>query len=265
MPNALIRNPADWRNGLPILQSELSALDAGLTAAVNGEGGGTYEQGAGDTTLDGAGLWLAASPDHTLTGLGTTALTPTDKAITHADNDYTLLGTGHPSRARTILTACARATAAAGFVTDTLSRNALQSTRVGAEMFVPLRVLDGARLAAVALSFYVTNPHEFAPALPVRCRILRVDAAGNATPMTTNDTGGFVPFTNMAFVGIGITFDANRLQTLTVACDTANVIDVAAYSYMAHVVEESGLNGLAGNIFADLALAFDTIANLRPQ
>lgn len=263
MPNALLRDPANWVTGKPIAQAELSALDLALATPVNGDGGGTYVQGEGDTTIAGAGLWLAASADHTLAGVGTLVLTPSDKDTVHADSDYTTLGATHAGRTRRVLTACARARTAGGWIQDPYSRNSLISTRMGAEFVLPLRVLDGARLAYAELHFFVSVGHEATPASPIRCRILRIDANGTATPMTTNAMDGFTPFT--APVGIGINFDATVLRTLTVFCDTANVLDVSRYSYVAHVIEEAGEYGVAGNVFADINVSHDTILDLRPQ
>ncbi len=263
MPNALIRDPSAWVNGKPVAQAELSALDLALATPVNGEGGGTYTQGAGDTTIGGAGLWLAASAAHTLTGLGTLVLTPSGKDTTHADNDYTTLALSHVGGFRQVITACARARTAGGWIQDPSARNSLQSTRTGAEFVLPLRVIDGARLVYAELHFFVSVGHANTPASPIRCRLLRIDANGVATPMTTNATYGFTAFT--ASVGTGGAFDATVLRTLTAFCDTANVIDASRYSYVAHVIEEAGQYGVAGNVFADVNVSHDTITDLRPQ
>jgi hypothetical protein len=262
MANPLLRDPAAWINGKPIAQSELSALDVALAQPINGDGGGTYTQGAGNTTIAGSGLWLAASTAHQLAN-GALALTPSDKAVTHADDDYTTLALSHIGGFRQVATACARAGTVGGWTRDPYSRVSLMSTRLGAEMVLPLRVLDGARLGYAELHFFVSSGHAMTPGTPIRCRILRIDAAGATTPLTTNSADGFVAFT--AAVGTGGSFDASVLRTLTVFCDTANVIDVSTYSYAAHSIEEAGQYGIAGNIFADVNCAHYDIHDLRPQ
>jgi len=267
MPNALLREPSDWATGNPVLQAELSALDLALASAVNGEGGGTYVQGAGGTTIGGAGVWFAASLDHAVAGSGA-LIYPTGGTITHADADYTVLTDGHPSRTRSLVTPILRARYRSGWQAGSTpgGLSGFASTRLGAELFLPLRVVDGARLVTAIARLYVRTAHgDSLPVKSPRIRVLRVDALGTATPMTTTPADGFASFAGWAFVGIGFSYDPNRLHSFGVTCDTANVIDASAFTYVAHLVEEDGENAVSGNVYADVACTFDQILDLRPQ
>lgn len=263
MPNALVRDPSAWINGQPILQSELSAIDLALATSVNGEGGGSYTQGDDDTTIAGAGVWLAASADHAISGLGTIVYSPDGQPIVHADSDYTTLAATHAGRARALVTSCNRGHFVAGWGVDTTAAKSLASSLLGAEFMVPLRVHNGARLTSATLRFSVATDHGPPAELP-KVRVLRVATTGIAVALTTNKAHGFATLTTRP-ASSAAWFASGAVQSIGVTIDAGVVIDVSRFAYFAHVIEERSTGAAFGNSFHDVRCGFDDIFDLRPQ
>jgi hypothetical protein len=260
MANPLLRPVEAWQNGQPVTQSEWSQLDGELTSIVNGDDGGTYAiANDDDTTIGGAGLWLAASPNHTLSGTDSSVFSGTGAPIVHAADDYTLLEEGHTGRARSLATPVERAPRQRGWQTSGVG--SLYSTLIGGDLLVPLRVHDSARLVTATLRFSVGSSHD-APAFLPKMRIVRVDAFGNATPLTTNALDGFVYATRPALASQWFAGGATRTIALSV---DVNPVDVHAFTYFAHVVDEQGSGAAAGNYYRAVVCSFDTIVDMRPQ
>ncbi len=259
MPNDLLRDPVDWVNGRAILQSELDALDGDLAAVVNGDDGGAYTQ-TGTLAIAGAGVWLAASLNHQLSGTGTT-LAPAagSKSLTHGDNDYIQLASTHIGTSRSLLTPCQRG------ITQAWARDSttgsLVSPAPGASFVLPLRVHHAAVLTSASLRFRIVSSH--LPAVLPKLRILRVDTAGTVVVLSNGDVDGFVPFAPRPANGAAW-YASGAVQTIT-ASAMSEVIDVSRYVYLAQVVDESGSGAIAGNIYGDIQAFFTGIADLRPQ
>jgi hypothetical protein len=260
MGSALIRAATDWINGAPVTQAELAAVDRGLTQVVNGDGGGTHASGDANTTIGGAGLWLASSTAHALNGSGTLLHSVDGNPIVHADSDYTLLAVGHAGRSRVLVSPVQRAAFTRGWMSDS-GACSLYSTAIGGEILVPLRVHHGATLSTATLRFAVGVSHT-TPSVVPKMRIIRVAVDGTVTPLTTNTIGGFV-FASRPVSPSGW-YASGAVRTIALTCDV-NPIDVSRYSYFAHVLDESGDGAVAGNPFFEVACAFDSIADLGPQ
>jgi hypothetical protein len=102
---------------------------------------------------------------------------------------------------------------------------------------VPLRSHDGATLSSATLYFRIGFAHSSVPGTPPKVRIVRVDAAGNVTPLTSQaaggDPNGFVTATAPSSAS---TWTGN--QQITVACDQNNVVDLATSTLYAEIIEE---------------------------
>lgn len=262
MTSPLLRDPpSGWVNGAPVLQTELSALDAALARTVNGEGGGSYVQSATPTVIAGAGIVLAASLDHEITGAGSTIHPASGKAITHADGDYTALAAGHTGRFRSIVTAVERAAFLAGWTSENAT-GTLVSRTAGAQCMLRLRVHDRATLSSAALYFHVDAAHGPPAGLP-KARILRVEAAtGKATPLAAGGDG----FTSYSPRPLSDTdwYASGAIKVLSLSLTPAT-IDVSRYAYFAQIVDERGSGAAAGNHYADVVCSFTDILDLGPQ
>lgn len=56
-----VRQDSEWANGTAMTAAEWNSIDAGLTAAINGDGGGTYNSMAAPFEIGGAGI-VVGSP-----------------------------------------------------------------------------------------------------------------------------------------------------------------------------------------------------------
>ncbi len=248
------------------------SLDNAQVTLVNGDGGGTWAPAAAINIL-GAGLWICS----TSTSAGTIINAVASGArITHGDNDYIQLQTGHTGAARSLVTAVSEGADVSGgtAVLTTITGNGLSTdaglgngtSRPGARVTIPLRVHDGATMTQVVFSFTVTNLHAGVPVSLPLFRVYKVDASGNVTPLKSGTTiaAGFVMF-NPTPANAGAWIVGGAVQNFTYTLDASVVIDRANFLYFAEIVDEAGANAKAGNNYETVSASFTLIPDLRPQ
>lgn len=111
------------------------------------------------------------------------------------------------------------------------------------DLYLPLRVVDGATVLSVKLHFRVASRRTFAPIAMPKLRIMRVahDSSGTNLPVPLRETADGLGYD---FLPLATTPDAwyadGAAQTFEYVCDQNNVVDTSLYSYVAHLVEEVG-------------------------
>ena len=252
-----------WFNVYTPTVADFTALDAALTSAINGDGGGAYTPSA-PIFIGGAGLWFAGP---TTFASGATASFSTTFPLAFGDSDYFVLGAGHSGATRTIRTPCVEAASAFGYgITVGTAYAALESLIVGSRAIIPLRVHQGATLASATLTFAVAQTHTLgAPAFLPGFRVYqRSIATGVVTPLVASggDGNGFVypatPASGTAW------YAAGAAQTLTYTLAAATVIDRTQSTYFAEIVDESGRYSQTQNLYTDILLSFTSIPDNRP-
>lgn len=256
-----IRKDPGWALGSLWTSAEQAALDAGLIASVNGDGGGTWSP-SGNVNIQGAGVRLIGTT-HTISGAHSFVSTNgTSELLTHGDSDYCVLGPGHTGASLSIRSPLTDGRYPAGWTNyGPQSPFAIVSTVVGATVRIPLRVHNGAVFAGAKFTFAVTPGATQIPAQTPRFGVFARDAFGNKTtlleyyqptPQTVADwvSGGFPqPYQVM-------------LSHPSVAIDTSK------YSYFAEIVEASGANAIAGAlgvVYLDLVGYFIDVLDIRPR
>ena len=273
-----VRIDSLWATGPVVTGTELYTIDLTLTAALNGDGGGSWTPAA-PIVLGGAGLWIGGPA---LLSNGPNVLTSAGNHIVQGSNDYIYLGGTHTSATRVIDTPLQ------GYVTQGATGNdqtyfavtgrvgnsgfaAVPSVPSGTRFLTPLAVHNGATLASAVLTFRVMDSHAsgIPDSLPA-FRLLAVDVNGNVLPLSSTtyaSSDGSValtrPATNVLYVA------SNAAQTISMTCDQNNVIDVTKYAYLVEVTDETGANSYQaaqlGNVFHSVTCTFTGIADLRPQ
>lgn len=260
--NARIRLDSAWTTSFVVTGTEWAALDSRLTKAINGDGGGSWTPTA-HLAIGGAGMWLAGATN-TLGGTNSQITTSVSgqKVITHGDDDHLLLAGAHSGRSRVITVCFDSGVAATGWDDQLGPSGTPVATVVGATMFVPLRVHHGATLASVTFRFAVASSHGPPFSLP-QFRVFAL-ARGVKTPLLTNGSSGYVPFTPTPGNGAGW-FAGGAAQSLVYTLNAGVVIDTSRYTYWAEIIDEQGLSAAPGNIYLDATCSFTGIADLRPQ
>lgn len=108
-----------------------------------------------------------------------------------------------------------------------------------------VRGYDQATLSQVTISFKVGFAHTDLPSKMPKARVVSIDQLGNVLPLSSKavgaDADGYVnvptPVSASAWYANG------AAQSLTIACDQNNTIDVSQFTYAVEVVEEQGLTG----------------------
>lgn len=263
--------PGVWITGYAVPTADWQSLDAKVFAAIDGDNGGCYAPSSPITISGAGGGGLTVSGPTIVSGAGCPAGTPgtitttSTATVTLNDGEYQDLLAGHTGRSRTLVTSLAISEAPppvflalpgaylAPFTYPTipLSRNrtymAAQAqapvmtmpNAVQAELHCPLRVHNGATLSSVAITFRVSQPHTSVPATMPKVRVMRIDSKGTVAPLTlTTDLQGWV---SVPTPTSGSTWYANgAAQTLTIACNQNNAIDVSQYTYLVDILEETG-------------------------
>ncbi len=115
-----------------------------------------------------------------------------------------------------------------------------------ADLYMNLRVVDGALLTKVTIFFRVASKRKAAPIAMPKLRVLRVprDSGDNfqtTLPEPLKDTTDGLGFDAPALVTSPDTWYSNgEVQSFDYVCDQNNEIDVENYSYVVHLVEEVG-------------------------
>lgn len=115
-----------------------------------------------------------------------------------------------------------------------------------ADLYINLRVVDGALLTKVAIYFRVASKRKYAPIAMPKLRILRVprdsgDKFQSVLPEPLKDTTDGKGFDFLPLVTNADTwYNDGGVQVFEYVCDQNNVIDVEKYTYVAHLIEETG-------------------------
>lgn len=255
---ARTESDATWTTGNYVtLISDWTSIDAKCAQAINGDDGGTWAP-TSVISIGGQGLVLSGPCTVFGTGLLQSAV---PGAFQLGDGDYPVLGTGHSGQSGTVKTSClagrsnvagfAQASPAAiptvpsalvpnmpagGAQTQLVQGSALQ-------FVVGLTVPHGATLSSATVHWIVGFTHTATPT-PPRMRIVRLDANGNATPLTSTAAGGDASGFVSPVISSGAGwFNAGQPQSLTITCDQNNVVDNTQFDYVLQVFEETGITG----------------------
>lgn len=126
---------------------------------------------------------------------------------------------------------------------------------------VPLAVHNGATISTVVFSFAVGAAHASAPQNLPQFRLFAVDTSGNVTTWQSGSAGGYATFPTPASGALW--YAAGATQTYTYSLTGVPVVDTSKFTYFAEVIDESGTNSQAGNIFYSAAVTFIQIPDMR--
>ena len=118
---------------------------------------------------------------------------------------------------------------------------------------------NGATLASVTATFYVSGAYTSLPATYPKIGVRRRDAStGSGVSLRTAGDAFFpTPANTTAWIAGG------AVQTWTYTCDQNNVIDRTAYDYLITITDASGGTGTSiSNTYVGVALTF-TVADMR--
>jgi hypothetical protein len=263
--------PGTWITGYVVPVADWQSLDAKVFAAINGDDGSTHAPTTAITISGAGGSGLSVTAPVVVTGAGCPVGTPgtlttTSTALLTLNDaaDFQDLLAGHAGQSRVIVTGLAATPAAAPFAfalpgatlasltypTIPLYRNRaymaaqllapsflIASDTIANEILCPLRVHHGATLSSVTITFRVNRPHANVPTTMPKARVLRFDASGGVTILTTSSDGsGFISSPTPAS---GAAWYANgAMQTLTLP--TTSAIDASQYVYFVDIFDEAG-------------------------
>lgn len=264
-----------WVNGLPVLASEMDALDGETVDLINFDLGGTWTPSA-------PVVWASASgyTGPVFNVLGAVALTSSGgvvrtpsasgKRIVFGDGDYYELDAGHPgitfNRLDSFVDGAAAINPTLGSSTTGLAEIAVP---IGVGFSKVLRPHHGATWTQVTVNFKVTNAHSSgAPATLPKVRVVQVDATGAKTPLKTVASGADIngwlsvptPASGSAW------FNSGNPQSLVYTFDAGVLLDTSRYVYVLEVVEESGTNATGGTAWESAVGVMTAISDTRaPQ
>lgn len=252
-----VRTQADgtWVDGYTPPPSDWEDLERKIHGSWNGDRGGAYVSiGAGNGyTFAGSGLQVTGPTRLTYGGqiVGGTG------AFKIRDNTWPQLGSTHAGRTQKIVQPIHSIISSNKYL---WSRNvpagmhgvgsiALACRRTfGAsvdvpDLYTPFRVVDGSTLASLRIYFRVAVKRQHAPIAMPKFRVMRIAKDGLTTkPVPLKLTSDGTGFASPALVTSPSAWYANgAAQFFDYVCDQNNVIDVANYSYLLHIVEEEGL------------------------
>lgn len=251
-----IRTPVtNWIDGTTVLPSELEALDAEQASAVNGDDGGVYAP-TSLMTIAGSGLQTTVPLAILRGGLLKTAASD---SIELQDGDFPTLGATHTGRSRVVVFPTCTAKGFPSWLwrvrkedsglqayapSWTTIANGQTIAQPGAA-YVPIRAANGATLSKVEVFFRVGQSHNNPPPVMPRLRVCRMDRDGTIVALTSQTAGGDVDgYVSIPGPSSGAAWYARgAAQSLAIACDQNNVIDLANYDYLVEIIEESGLTG----------------------
>jgi hypothetical protein len=264
-----------WITGYEPLLSDWTSFDWRSAQSVNGDDGGTWAPATGNPIIiNGQGLVVTGQA--TISGIGATLKSLAAGAFLLTSSEWPALGATHTSRSRTIMSSCLNA--ATNITTIGISGAAptLPNLQYGApqtvlvpnmsiSLTVTLRVHDGATLDSVTVNWIV--PWSHTPVTVPAFRVLRLDAFGNASVMSSTATGAdangyFYPTAS----GASQWYNNGQPQSLEVIVDTDNVISIANYTYVLEIIEEQGVTGFpwSAQCFAQSCAYVDTSGSVLP-
>jgi len=235
------QSDAVWGVGYTVPRTDFEDLDRKQFQAINGDRGGCWGPSA-PIEIDGAGVQVTGPTEVTRGGTVSAPCTLTDPS-------WPRFGPVHPLRQRRLVCSPLDRLATPRFfwMTRHTWPVGVQSLALGTKQaetvttpscIVPLRVHDGATLAAVTFKFRVPSPRNAAPEAMPKFRVFRVDLDGNATDLkATILNDGFDGPAQVASAAEW--YASGAAQSFVYTCDQHNVIDRASYSYLAQIVEEA--------------------------
>lgn len=277
-----------YANGVPLPASLLQGLDAAQTAGLDGDAGNGTWNPTSAIDIGGAGMWAGGPWTLSPPSAGTVqvVLSGGSVQLTHGDNDYVTIASGHSVASRDLVTQVALGKDSSGcptYQTPLLGQGIIGPTalmlpdvfdqsmsntyrtgypyRPGGRFVVPLRVHDGATLLSVTFNFLIST-HSALPQNFPQFRVHKVDIAGNLTSLYsgTPNGSGFLELPSPGSVAA-----YNATAQFTYNLDAGVVIDASKYSYFVEVVDESGTNAQAQNVFLSAVGLFSEIPDMRPQ
>lgn len=250
--NARTQADGTWVDGYTPPASDWEDLERKVFGSWNGDKGGAYcAPRTGDAyTFDSSGLQVTGPTRLTRGGVIYGAST----AFVIRDGTWPTLGETHAGRTRRIVQPISsyqtsrnylwsrnHAYAGVGSVALACRRTDARSTIETADLYIPLRVIDGSTLSSVDLNFRVATKRLRAPIAMPKLRIMRIPHVTGEVPEPLKDTTDGLGFDFLPLVTTPTAWYADgAVQTFTYVCDQNNEIDVENYSYVAHLVEEQG-------------------------
>jgi hypothetical protein len=259
MPNnARTQIDAVWIDGYTPPASDWEDLERKIFGSWNGTRGGAYAApaGASGSAYVIAGSGLAVTGPTRLSYGGT--IYGGSGAFVIGDSAWPELVLGHAGRTRSIMQPIegfqttkrylwSRIHPYAGVGSVALAcRLSTSRTIETADLYIPLRVIDGAVMTSVTLHYRVAKRRSYAPIAMPKMRVLRVPRdSGNTNqtvlPEPLMDTTDGLGFDFTALVTDPNTwYNEGDVQTFEYVCDQNNTIDVENYSYVVHLIEETG-------------------------
>ncbi len=254
MPNNTRTEPdGTWVDDYAVPDTDWEDLERKIHGSWNGDRGGAYCAPAtgGDAYVFGASGLQVTGPTR-LTAGG--VLIGPAGAFKIRDGAWPLLAAGHSGRTRSIVQVISSYMAVQPHLWTTnhdfggvgsvalSARHTFGRTLEEPEIYVPLRVVDGSTITQVELNFRVAQKRITAPVAMPKVRILRVPLdpfTNKPQPLKgTADGSGFASPTKVTSPAAWYLEGAP--QSFVYTCDQNNVIDISAYSYVAHIVEEKG-------------------------
>ena len=248
-----------WNTGNPVpTPTDGAQFDQIISQIINGDMGGCWAP-LTQIAIAGSGLTLTA-PLYVL-GFGFLLSTASGAYLLN-NNNIPQLGPNHVGRSRVIVSPCSAGRAAYPFGAvpffyglqsvaqqfNFLNAAGQTIAQLPNELYVPLRVHNGATLTEVEVSFAVTQ--QYTPVRTPGFRVVRVDIDGVQTTMTSAAAASAngAPFTAgylspPAPSSASAWYNGGAAQTFTVPCDQANVIDISQYSYWLQIVDAQGNTG----------------------
>jgi len=263
-----------YGQAVPLPAGYWSTLDTAQAGLVNGDAGNGTWSPAKQIVIGGAGMWCAGP--WTFGAPYLMALCTSAFPLTFGDNDYTLLGSGHATASRDLVTACNLGTDISGAVSGGIAvmmsdfasgggaiNFAGSPFRGGGRLLVPLRVHHGATFQYVRFYFNIITGHAGIPAILPFFRAYAVDILGNVAPLNTSTGqvgGGFMSLGTPA----NVTTYENTAEFLY-PTDAGTVVDCTRFTYFAEIVDEGGANALNGNTWLDIVSEMRDIPDMRPS
>jgi hypothetical protein len=255
MPNN-VRTQADgvWVDGYTPSKADWEDLERKIFGSWNGDRGGAYcaplGAAGGPYIISGDGLTVTSKVRLTYGG----AIYGGSGAFVIRDGAWPQLSSTHPARTRSIVQTIdafmtnkrylwSRNHPYAGVGSVALAAKTTYGRQIEtADLYVPLRVVDGALLTKVSLHFRVASKRRFAPLEMPKLQILRVprDSQTNTPQPLRKTTDGLGFFSPPLVTSGDAWYNDGNPQSFDYVCDQNNIIDVANYSYVARIVEERG-------------------------
>jgi hypothetical protein len=245
------RTQADgtWVTGYEPPAADWEDLDRKIFHSWNGERGGAYCP-TDLITINGAGLQVTTKVRLVAGG----AIYGSAAVFKIRDGTWPTLGAGHVGRTRRILQpihtwmspkpylwARSRSPHGVGSIALAARMTFAQAIEVP-ELYIPLRVVDGSLMTKVEVRFRVASPRLLSPIAMPRFRVLRVPrdpVANPPEPLRATDDGlGF--FSSPLVTTPHEWYRDGAAQGFEYICDQNHTIDVANFSYIAHLIEEQG-------------------------